>query len=79
MVDFLYLGEANVNQERLDDFLALAEELKLKGLTGRNEANDENHVKPSSIRNQIWRRKDIYINQKLQGSLLPTQISDLKK
>ena len=48
IVDFLYLGEADVNQERLDDFLALAEEWELKGLTGRNEADDENHVKPSS-------------------------------
>ena len=34
MIDFLYYGEANVNQESLDAFLALAEELKLKGLTG---------------------------------------------
>ena len=34
MIDFLYYGEANVNQESIDVFLALAEELKLKGLTG---------------------------------------------
>ena len=34
MVDFLYYGKANVNQESLDVFLGLAEELKLKGLTG---------------------------------------------
>ena len=34
MVDFLYYGEANVNQECLDVFLGLAEELKLRGLTG---------------------------------------------
>ena len=33
-VDFLYYGEANVCQENLDAFLALPEELKLKGLTG---------------------------------------------
>ena len=32
ILDFLYLGEANVSQENLDDFLALAAELKLKGL-----------------------------------------------
>ena len=30
MVDFLYYGEANVNQESLDVYLGLAEELKLK-------------------------------------------------
>ena len=36
IVDFLYFGEANVYQENLDSFLAIAEELKLKGLTGQN-------------------------------------------
>merc|ERR1711997_974887 len=34
IVDFLYFGEANVYQERLDAFLTIAEELKLKGLSG---------------------------------------------
>ena len=34
IMDFLYHGEANVFQEDLDTFLALAEEFKLKGLTG---------------------------------------------
>ena len=33
MLNFLYAGEANVFQEDLDSFLALAEELQLKGLT----------------------------------------------
>ena len=35
IMDFLYHGEANVFQENLESFLALAEELQLKGLTGR--------------------------------------------
>ena len=34
IVDFLYFGEANVYQENIDSFLAIAEELNLKGLTG---------------------------------------------
>ena len=34
IVDFIYQGEANIFQEDLDGFLALAEELQLKGLTG---------------------------------------------
>ena len=34
IIDFLYLGEANVIQENLDSFRALAGELQLKGLTG---------------------------------------------
>ena len=41
IVDFLYGGEANVFQEDLDSFLAIAEELQLKGLTGTGEANKE--------------------------------------
>ena len=35
ILDFLYFGEANVYQETLDSFLAIAGELKLKGLTGK--------------------------------------------
>ena len=35
IVDFLYCGEANVFQENLDSFLAIAEELQLKGLMGK--------------------------------------------
>ena len=35
ILDFLYFGEANVYQEDLDAFLAIAEEIKLKGLTGQ--------------------------------------------
>ena len=43
IVDFLYCGEANVFQENLDSFLAIAEELQLKGLTeqGRGNGNVE--------------------------------------
>ena len=36
IADFLYLGEANVFQENLESFLAIAEELQLKGLMGNN-------------------------------------------
>ena len=37
LLDFLYLGEVNLWQEKLDDFLSLAAELKLKGLGGDEE------------------------------------------
>ena len=36
ILDFLYFGEANVFQEDLDSFLALAEEIQLKGLTNQS-------------------------------------------
>jgi len=41
IVNFLYLGEANVYQENLDSFLAIADELKLKGLTGNQTIEEE--------------------------------------
>ena len=41
IVDFIYYGEANIYQEDLDGFLALAEELQLKGLTGSQNDSPE--------------------------------------
>ena len=41
IIDFLYCGETNVYQENLDSFLAIAEELKLKGLTGKSGVDEE--------------------------------------
>ena len=35
ILDFLYFGEANICEEDLDSFLAIAEEIQLKGLTGQ--------------------------------------------
>ena len=34
IIDFLYHGEAKIYQDNLDSFLAIAEEIKLKGLSG---------------------------------------------
>ena len=50
MVDFLYHGEANVRQENLDSFLALAEELKLKGLSGNSQQEKEPEM--AAVQNQ---------------------------
>ena len=52
VLDFLYRGEANVFQEDLDSFLAIAEELQLRGLMGnsdeRAEDLDVNEKRPPS-------------------------------
>ena len=42
IIDFLYRGEANVFQENLDSFLAIAEELQLKGLMGKTDERNQN-------------------------------------
>ena len=67
IVDFLYCGEATVFQENFDSFLAIAEELRLKGLmrqtedaqkktehneTKRNETPFQMDTKPFSKRDQ---------------------------
>ena len=41
IVDFLYHGEAEIEQENLDAFLAVAEELKISGLTTQGSATNE--------------------------------------
>ena len=48
IVDFLYYGEAKVYQENLDTFLALAEELKLKGLSGEDVGEKATHFSSAS-------------------------------
>ena len=60
MVDFLYFGKANVFQENLDSFLALAEELKLKGLdnTDNNVNDTEPEVKLSSDYQEVALKKE---------------------
>ena len=44
IVDFLYFGEANVYQESLGSFLAIAEELQLKGLDGSKDQQESNEA-----------------------------------
>ena len=58
IIDFLYLGEANVSQEELDSFLALAEELQLKGLVG-NSKNVKVTGQPTETFNHTERKPDV--------------------
>ena len=53
IIDFLYFGEANVNQESLEAFLGLAEELRLKGLTGSAELKYEEYKNLKRNKNQF--------------------------
>ena len=48
ILDFLYFGEANVYQEDLDSFLAIAENIEVKGLTGQtSKDSSEEQEKPT--------------------------------
>ena len=50
IIDFLYLGEANIFQEELESFLSLAEELQIKGLESRPEETVFDQMSSSSQR-----------------------------
>ena len=68
IVEFLYLGEANIYQEDISGFFALAEELQLKGLTGlqKNTADHwenpiiapESNQRGETIRTQTKKEMD---------------------
>ena len=48
MLDFLYKGEANVFQDDLDQFLSLADDFQLKGLTGSDQGQKDDDLDISS-------------------------------
>ena len=60
IVDFLYCGEANVYQENLESFLAIAEELQLKGLVGKANGDEVTQTEPVKMpkkANQIYKKE----------------------
>jgi len=48
ILDFIYNGEVNVAQEELNSFLAVAEELQIKGLTNRDKESSSSNDTASS-------------------------------
>ena len=55
ILDFLYYGEASISQENLDSFLAIADELQVKGLMG---TNNEGAVKEEN-RKQVPKQPEL--------------------
>ena len=65
IMDFLYLGEANVFQESLEPFLALAEELQLKGLTGTSESAKGEEQEVLSMKREVPNNKETPVEQNI--------------
>ena len=55
IVDFLYKGEVNIDQENLNEFLALAEDLQLKGLTETGRGDVKEFLKPQGLNQKASR------------------------
>ena len=53
ILDFLYHGEANIYQSNLDNFLTIAGELKLNGITGNSDNTENNEICSSPPDNGI--------------------------
>jgi len=51
VLNFMYHGEVNVAQEELNSFLAVAEDLKVKGLTQGNSSKDSNPAAAPPVSN----------------------------
>ena len=74
IVDFLYFGETNVLQENLDSFLALAEELRLKGLIGAENSSEAEEPKKEAelAHRNAPVQKEIYQKQRKPKNLNQT-------
>ena len=59
ILDFLYFGEANVFQEDLDSFLAIAEEIQLKGLTNQTSSDLIQEHEETQHPEKIQKDKDL--------------------
>ena len=90
ILDFLYRGEANVFQDNLDSFLAVAEELQLKGLMGKTEEksadfgedkkplpsyNTSGNVPESSFRRQLTNKETRNPPEGNSALAIPTNFS----
>ena len=79
IIDFLYFGEANVHKEDLDCFLAIAEELKLKGLTGQTSSDVlEGQGNPKNFKSDI-ESKESFIFTHGHGADLGPNVNALQK
>ena len=61
VLDYLYFGEANVFQESLDSFLAIAEELKLKGLTAQTSNDLEKDQEHPQNPKPVYKTKEVFV------------------
>ena len=78
VVDFIYHGESNIYQKDLDGFLALAEELQLKGLAGyryKNPDPDEDSIDEVKAHKTDKKIKETIKQSKENHSILTTDVS----
>ena len=73
ILDFIYNGEVNIHQEDLDRFLALAQELQLKGLSSSQNENQEKDTKLPQTKTE---RKELLTKQEVLDPILPASYEE---
>ena len=63
ILSFIYTGEAGVRQEDLNNFLEVASELKIKGLTQDNPGRSNKPSKISDLRSPQFKRTKFFANK----------------
>lgn len=53
LIDFMYAGEVNIDQNRLPELLDVAELLKIKGLAGKNSSDHDQPIKQEDSQESI--------------------------
>ena len=79
VVDFLYCGEANVSQENLDSFLALAEEFQLKGLLPTRKKDGEDEVVKKEEASETPKTSRAISSVQEKSTIIPSQSKFRKK
>ena len=72
VVDFIYQGEANIFQGQLENFLALAEELELKGLSGTSEEASKEYFDHGKTHRSIIEGGPILKFESPTNAMIPT-------
>ena len=73
IVDFLYYGEANIYQENLENFLKIAEEIQLNGLTGG--AGEQQRCAESDNKSEGTQQKQVKNHTKKQVAIPKVETS----
>jgi hypothetical protein len=76
IVDFIYLGETAVNQDNLENFFVIAEELKLKGLKSDHTEDGayKKRQKPKSAKIESTKNKRSTSKYETEGELVSESI-----
>jgi len=77
ILNFMYHGEVNVTQDNLNGFLAVAEDLKVKGLTQSDQTSSNEGSKPAS--KPMREPPDIKESQQKRMKIQPMKNDDIQE